>query len=204
MSQCLRTLPPQKHHVSWRGKPLLNHNFKVLNGNGGLPEQEVCPLDTEPPKELAEDTEPPKEPEPAKESGTEPAKEPDTEPVKEPDTEPPKEPTSTDSPASVQTVPDAALALAASANTVTQVPPAQLTPTQVCSSGALGRGQESGSQPEPSEAAIDRRLRRLLQPTARQGHRLAENIREMWDTNKGQLFKMFKACGNDADRVCKA
>ena len=52
----------------------------------------------------------------------------------------------------------------------------------------------------PSNAAIDRRLRRLMEPTPRHGHRVAENIRELWAANKGQLFKMFAACGNSTDR----
>ena len=52
-----------------------------------------------------------------------------------------------------------------------------------------------------SEAAVDRRLRRLMRPLANGTYRVSETIRQQWETPgspRKRVEKLFAECGNDA------
>ena len=52
--------------------------------------------------------------------------------------------------------------------------------------------------PEVSAGALDRRLRRVLQPDSKGQHKVCQEIRQMWEEGKKQkVFKMFAECNNN-------
>ena len=58
--------------------------------------------------------------------------------------------------------------------------------------------------PPPSQGAVDRRLRRLLQPNAKGEYKVSEEIRKLWaDGEKSQVFKMFAKCDHDPEKFIK-
>ena len=68
---------------------------------------------------------------------------------------------------------------------------------------ALKRHQDQAET--PTAAAIDRRLRRLMKPTAEGLHRVSEEIRNLWSrkTSKDQVVRMFQECNYSPDRKSK-
>ena len=60
------------------------------------------------------------------------------------------------------------------------------------------------AQPPPSQGAVDRRLRRLLQPNAKGEFKVSEEVRKLWaDGEKSQVFKLFAKCDNDPEKFVK-
>lgn len=56
----------------------------------------------------------------------------------------------------------------------------------------------------PSQAALDRRVRRLMQPNSKGEYKVAEDVRKMWaDGRKDQVFKLFAKCDNDPQTFVK-
>ena len=69
----------------------------------------------------------------------------------------------------------------------------------------LQQGRNNMAEQEPEEitqAARDRRVRRLMQPLAGGGFRVSEEVRKLWDNTatRDQVFALFKACGDSRDR----
>ena len=56
----------------------------------------------------------------------------------------------------------------------------------------------------PSQGALDRRVRRLMQPNAKGEYKVAEDVRRMWNEGKKeQVFKLFAKCDNDPQKFIK-
>lgn len=55
-----------------------------------------------------------------------------------------------------------------------------------------------------SAGAIDRRVRRVMEPNARGQHKVGHEIRKLWeDGKKEKVFKLFAECGNDTETFVK-
>lgn len=55
-----------------------------------------------------------------------------------------------------------------------------------------------------SEGAVDRRIRRVMEPNAKGEYKVNDTVRKMWDEGKkGELFKLFAACDNDPKQFIK-
>lgn len=65
---------------------------------------------------------------------------------------------------------------------------------------------QSGLMPPPplSASAIDKRIRRALEPNARGTYKVSEEIRKLWNEGKrGRVFKLFAQCNNDPETFVK-
>ena len=52
---------------------------------------------------------------------------------------------------------------------------------------------------QPSKSALDKRIRRALEPDAKGQYKVCQEIRDQWSSNRDAVFKLFAECGNDAD-----
>lgn len=58
--------------------------------------------------------------------------------------------------------------------------------------------------PPPSDAALDRRIRRLMEPNVKGEYKIAEDVRNMWKNGqKEHVFKLFAQCGNNPEKFIK-
>lgn len=58
--------------------------------------------------------------------------------------------------------------------------------------------------PSLSQGAIDRRVRRAMEPNAKGQFKVSQEIRKLWDEgNKDKVFKLFADCGHDTDVFIK-
>lgn len=112
--------------------------------------------------------------------------------------------------------PDNQLGMTPSPAPTQHVGPEWPTPTELEDDSVLATPPSWGEQPQapappaqdpahaPSHGALDRRVRRLLQPNAKGEYRVAEDIRKMWaDGRKDQVFKLFAKCDNDPQTFLK-
>ena len=55
-----------------------------------------------------------------------------------------------------------------------------------------------------THAAVDKRIRRALEPNSKGQYKVSEDIRKLWeDGNREKVFKLFADCGNDTDVFVK-
>ncbi len=69
----------------------------------------------------------------------------------------------------------------------------------------LALPKQSLAVPPLSDAAIDRRVRRCMQPDAQGHYKVCAEIREQWSAGgspRKKVLKLFAECGNDTDRDC--
>jgi len=58
--------------------------------------------------------------------------------------------------------------------------------------------------PPLSASAIDKRIRRALEPNARGTYKVSEEIRKLWNEGKrDRVFKLFAQCNNDPETFVK-
>lgn len=85
-------------------------------------------------------------------------------------------------------------------------PPARPSTVPAKASAAAHRGLDQ-SMPPPggiSQGAIDRRIRRALEPNARGDYKVSEEVRKMWnDGKRDAVFRLFAQCGNDTETFIK-
>ena len=84
--------------------------------------------------------------------------------------------------------------------------PPRPVPAKACASSARGASPQL-SMPPPSsisQGAIDRRIRRAMEPNARGDYKVAEEVRKMWNEGKRDtVFRLFAQCGNDTETFIK-
>lgn len=85
--------------------------------------------------------------------------------------------------------------------------PAKNPPQPHAPSANSARPNDSESMPPPStisQGALDRRVRRVMEPNAKGQYKVSADIRQMWqDGKKDKVFKLFANCGNDVDVFIK-
>ena len=52
---------------------------------------------------------------------------------------------------------------------------------------------------QPSKSALDKRIRRALQPDSRGNYKVRQEIVDQWATDREGVFKLFASCGNDSE-----
>ena len=52
---------------------------------------------------------------------------------------------------------------------------------------------------QPSKSALDKRIRRALQPDSKGNYRVRQEILDQWANDRDGVFKLFASCGNDAE-----
>ena len=84
--------------------------------------------------------------------------------------------------------------------------PPRPVPAKACASSARGASPDELMPPPSSisQGAIDRRIRRAMEPTARGDYKVAEEVRKMWNEGKRDaVFQLFAKCGNDTETFIK-
>ena len=92
--------------------------------------------------------------------------------------------------------------------TMTTPATAPVSPTELESEPDVKpRNLEKEFCPPPaqiSQGALDRRVRRILEPNAKGQHKVCEEIRKMWEEgSKQKVFKLFADCNNDPSLFTK-
>ena len=86
-------------------------------------------------------------------------------------------------------------------------PPAAPSKPAAMPAGARLPPPSQDAMPPPAEVsqgALDRRLRRVMEPNAKGQYKVSEEIRKMWNQGqKDKVFKLFAECENDPTNFTK-
>ena len=59
-------------------------------------------------------------------------------------------------------------------------------------------------EPEPSKSALDKRIRRALQPNAAGNFKVAQRVRDLWENGEqDKVFQLFAECDNNVEKFVK-
>ena len=78
-------------------------------------------------------------------------------------------------------------------------PPMRPVPEEARSHAKQPAMAAHAAPPQPTKSALDKRIRRTMEPDAKGNYKVSREIREQWERDRDGVFKLFAQCGNCPD-----